>query len=600
MTERAHDHEPDGRLIEVAGAVADRTPVDWEQEQGRTPEHARLLARLSEIAALQDAHDRLAIPSSAGPATDGALFHWGPLQAIEAIGSGSFADVYRAWDPTLEREVALKLRRADAGRSTLDDRRWIEEARRLARIRHPNVLVVHGADTHDGRAGIWTELLVGQTLEQWIVARGALGPREATVVGMDLCAALSAVHAAGLIHGDVTTHNVMRAGSSGSSDGSGRIVLMDFGTAHDEARPNLIAFGTPLFTAPELLDGSAPSPRSDVYSLGIILYRLLTARYPVTPGPVARIREQLTDGSRTALRDARPDLPVGLVQAVERAAAPDPDARFASAAALEQALGAFLPAGRSVAPRRPYRFAAMAAGLIALLTIGTFAWIRTRPVSPEPAPTASTAPVQETAPPSVVPAPAPVTPNAPAMLRVEATLYRTTAGSREALANGDAIAPGDALGLEVETSGPAHVYVLDEDQRGQVFALFPLRSRGAANPVGAGVRHRLPGTEDGRPLEWQVTSAGGRETILILVSAKPLDTIEQAVAGLAEPAPGAPVTYPSLDREALARLRGVGGIRRGEPLQKAEGKSILAALAGGLSRRPDGSLWMRMIELENP
>jgi len=600
MTERAHDREPDDRLIEVAAAVADRTPVDWEQEQGRTPEQARLLARLSQIAALQDAHDRLAASSASAGATTGALFHWGPLHAIEAIGSGSFADVYRAWDPTLEREVALKLRRSDAGRSTLDDRRWIEEARRLARIRHPNVLVVHGADTHDGRAGIWTELLVGQTLEQWIVARGALGPREATVVGMDLCAALSAVHAAGLIHGDVTTHNVMRAGSSGSSDGSGRIVLMDFGTAHDESRPNLIAFGTPLFTAPELLDGSAPNPRSDVYSLGIVLYRLLTARYPVTPGPVARIREQLTDGSRTALRDARPDLPAGLVQAVERAAAPDPDARFASAAALEQALGAFLPAGPPPAPRSPVRIAAMTAGLIALLAIGTFAWIRTRPASREPAPTASSAPAQETARSSVAPAPAPVTPNPPAALRVEATLYRTTAGSREPLANGDAIAPGDALGLEVETSSPAHVYVLDEDQRGAVFALFPLRSRGAANPVAAGTRHRLPGVEDGRPLEWQVTSAGGRETILILVSSKPLETIESAVAGLAEPAPGAPVNYASLDRGALAKLRGVGGVTQGTPLRDARPGGILAALANDLSRRADGTLWMRRIELENP
>jgi hypothetical protein len=118
-----------------------------------------------------------------------------------------------------------------------------------------------------------------------------------------------------------------------------------------------------------------------VYSLGIVLYRLLTARYPVAPAPVARIREQLGDGSRIALRDARPDLPAGLVQAVERAAAPDPDTRFASAAALEQALGAFLPAGLSSSPRSTVRFAAMAAGLIVLVTIGTFAWIRTRPAS---------------------------------------------------------------------------------------------------------------------------------------------------------------------------------------------------------------------------
>jgi hypothetical protein len=152
----------------------------------------------------------------------------------------------------------------------------------------------------------------------------------------------------------------------------------------------------------------------------------------------------------------------------------------------------------------------------------------------------------------------------------------------------------------VETSSPAHVYVLDEDQRGAVFALFPLRSRGAANPVAAGVRHRLPGIEDGRPLEWQVTSAGGRETILILVSSKPLEGIEAAVATLAEPRPGAPITYAAIGPEALARLRGVGGITRGTSLPNESARGMLAALANDLSRRADGTLWMRRIELENP
>lgn len=595
MSDLAREREPDDRLIEVASAVADRTPVDWEQEQDRTPEHARLFARLNEIAALQQAHERLGAAPGAASARE--LFRWGALQAIESIGSGSFADVYRAWDPTLEREVALKLRRADAQRSTLDDRRWIEEARRLARVRHPNVLVVHGADSHDGRAGIWTELLVGQTLEQWVAARGALGPREAAVVGMDLCAALSAVHAAGLVHGDVTTHNVMRAGGTGSSDGSGRIVLMDFGTAHDEARPGLIAFGTPLFTAPEVLDGAPPTARSDVYSLGIVLYRLLTARYPVAAAPVAQIRAQLGDGRRVALRDARPDLPAVLVQAVERAAAPDPSQRLATASALEQELSTFLSAKPSAPSRRRATKVTLLAGgigLVGLAIVGEVAYKN----SSQPESTTAPAVVTPAIPQSRVPGVP--NPTLAAALQVDATLYRTTAGSREPLASGDAIAPGDALGLELQTSVPAHVYVLDEDQRGQVFALFPMRSRGARNPVGAGIRHRLPGIENGQPLEWQVTSAGGRETILILVSTRPLDGIESAVAAMAEPRPGAPVAYASVDGATLARLRGVGGVTRGTSLPDDTGKGILNGLADELSRRRDGTLWMRRIELENP
>ena len=92
----------------------------------------------------------------------------------------------------------------------------------LARVRHPNVVTVHGADVRDGRAGLWMEFVHGRTLESWVQAHGALGPGEATTLGVDLCRALAAVHGAGLVHGDVKAQNVMR------EDG-GRTVLMDFG-----------------------------------------------------------------------------------------------------------------------------------------------------------------------------------------------------------------------------------------------------------------------------------------------------------------------------------------------------------------------------------
>ena len=98
----------------------------------------------------------------------------------------AFAQVYRGWDTTLQREVALKLRRADLEVPAFGARRWIEEARRLARVRHPHVLAILGADEHEGRVGLWTELVHGSTLEQWIIAQGALGAREAAGVGIDL------------------------------------------------------------------------------------------------------------------------------------------------------------------------------------------------------------------------------------------------------------------------------------------------------------------------------------------------------------------------------------------------------------------------------
>src|SRR6185369_51871 len=182
-------------FVHIAEAVADQTPVEWGEERVRTPSLSGAIDRLREIEALHAAHLRLlreAPPELGGP----PLFVWGKLRALERIGEGSFAEVFRAWDPTLHREVALKLRRAE-GSAGVTEVRWMSEARQLARLRHANVLTVFGAETHDGRAGIWTELVRGQTLEQWLGAHGPLGARETAVLGMDLCGALSAVHGAG-------------------------------------------------------------------------------------------------------------------------------------------------------------------------------------------------------------------------------------------------------------------------------------------------------------------------------------------------------------------------------------------------------------------
>src|SRR6185437_5147759 len=161
--------------------------------------------------------------------------------------------------------------------------RIAREGRLLARIRHPNVITVHGVEIHEGRVGLCMELVRGTTLEDVLRKRGSFSAREAALVGIDLCRALAAIHAAGLIHRDVKAQNVMR------EDG-GRIVLMDLGTgreADDHAgRAIRELAGTPLYLAPEIFVGAAASALTDVYSLGVLLYRLVSGAFPVRAATV--------------------------------------------------------------------------------------------------------------------------------------------------------------------------------------------------------------------------------------------------------------------------------------------------------------------------
>ena len=293
--------------------------------------------------------DRPAITGQADPAS--SLRNWAHLTLVERLGGGAFGEVYRAWDPLLEREVALKL-------LLCDDPGWnasriLDEGRLMARVRHPNVITVHGVAAEGARVGLWLELIRGATLEQALLTQGRFSAREAALIGIDLCRALAAIHAAGLIHRDVTPRNVMR------EDG-GRIVLMDLGTGRAIDAGDCLAWpdvaGTPLYLAPEIFHGSPASVRSDIYSLGVLLYHLVTGSHPVRATTVEELQAGHAQSKAVRLRDARADLPTVFVQVIERAIASDPDRRHDSAGALEadlvQALGVedVLPTSIAVLP----------------------------------------------------------------------------------------------------------------------------------------------------------------------------------------------------------------------------------------------------------
>jgi serine/threonine-protein kinase len=254
---------------------------------------------------------------------------WGSFELIECIGTGSVGTVWRSRD-TLDRDVAVKLLRSD--RSHRDH--LLSEGKRLAKIRHANVVHVYGADEFDDVSGLWMELIVGDTLAAMLRARGPLGSQEVIAIGKTLCAALAAVHQAGLVHQDIKAQNVMRERGARA----GRYVLMDLGAGMDVSDPSAPRWGTPEYAAPEILSGARATIESDIYSMGVLLFYLLTGRFPVPGDSLEAIRAAHQRSERMWLRDLRPMLPAQFVETIDRALALAPSRRFPSAGALAEAL----------------------------------------------------------------------------------------------------------------------------------------------------------------------------------------------------------------------------------------------------------------------
>ena len=332
--------------------VAEGKAVDWEAlARGVSDEERERLACLRILGAIADVHrsgddppdpGKVVAPgldpsaSTAAPApVTGAT--WGRYTLLEEIGAGHFGAVHRAWDPDLECELAIKILHGQSGDSHLKER-LLREGRALAKVRDPNVVSVLGVESYGERVGLCMEFVHGETLEDLLRSQKTLNAGEAILVGQDVCRALVAVHRAGFVHRDVTARNIMR-------ERAGRIVLMDFGTgrelAHLERAGNsLNVAGTPLFMAPEALAGQAASPCSDVYSVGVLLYHLVTGRYPVEGRTFQELRAAHMSGKRTPISERRGDLPTGFISVVNRALAPDPQLRFQSAGELLESLAA--------------------------------------------------------------------------------------------------------------------------------------------------------------------------------------------------------------------------------------------------------------------
>ncbi len=191
----------------------------------------------------------------------------------ESLGRGGMADVYKVWDEERSTYLALKLLRDDLAQDPVFMRRFRREAHNLAQLQHPNIVRFYGLEEDDLKAFILMEYIEGPTLREEIRRAGSGGMSQERIqsVMKDVCSALHYAHNKGLVHCDIKSGNIL-------IDASGKAYLTDFGIARgmDMATSTMVGIGTPAYMAPELIKGQDPTPQTDIYALGIVLYEMLT------------------------------------------------------------------------------------------------------------------------------------------------------------------------------------------------------------------------------------------------------------------------------------------------------------------------------------
>jgi eukaryotic-like serine/threonine-protein kinase len=257
------------------------------------------------------------------------------FQLEEKIGAGGMSSVYRAFDPTLERRVAIKLMHRDLSTDPDQLERFRREARAVARLNHPHVVTVIDAGDDGGTPYIVFEYVEGETLKDRINRLGRLSVPEAVAYAIEIGRALACAHHHKLVHRDVKPQNVL-------IDPEGRAKVTDFGIARSLEAHGLTAtgrvLGTTDYVSPEQALGHQVTEQSDIYSLGICLYEMLTGEVPFradTQVAVAmqHVREPLPDVQRR-----RPEISAALASVIERATAKDTSNRYRTVDEMDQDL----------------------------------------------------------------------------------------------------------------------------------------------------------------------------------------------------------------------------------------------------------------------
>jgi TOMM system kinase/cyclase fusion protein len=247
-----------------------------------------------------------------------------------ALGTGGFGTVYLGHDTQLDRPVAIKVLRAGSGQLQVEGERALQEARRLARLRHPGIVAVHDVGIHEGQVYIVSDYLDGPDLDRWLRDNRPSWP-EAARIAAAVADALAHAHARLVVHRDVKPANILLTAERAP-------VLVDFGLALDEAQAGGgekgLVTGTPWYMSPEQIAGAAHriDGRTDIYSLGVVLYEMLTGHVPFRATVFLELMRQVRDDEPQPLRQLDRDIPSELERACLKALAKRQQDRYTTAA----------------------------------------------------------------------------------------------------------------------------------------------------------------------------------------------------------------------------------------------------------------------------
>jgi serine/threonine-protein kinase len=257
-------------------------------------------------------------------------------QLLDLLGSGGMAVVYRAHDRMLERDVAIKVLRESFSSDPAFRDRFHQEAKAAANLSHPNIVTIHDFGFDAGRLFIVMEYVPGDHLKNIIKKRGKLSVEESLSLAVQACAGIGYAHRAGLVHCDIKPHNMLITPDM-------RLKVADFGIARALASISPeekveVVWGSPQYFSPEQAAGAPPSPASDVYSLGVVMYEMLTGKLPFTATSVEELARLHRDLPPPSPSQINPDVPPALEQVLIKVLSKEPSARYRTADQLGRVL----------------------------------------------------------------------------------------------------------------------------------------------------------------------------------------------------------------------------------------------------------------------